>query len=100
MDANRRSFLVAGVAAGVSLSLGLGTFKRAFAAAPRAAGGYGLLGMPDANGVRLPAGFSARLVARTGDVVAGTAYQWHGEPDGGATFATPDRGWVLCRTRN
>jgi secreted PhoX family phosphatase len=94
MDANRRSFLVSGVAAGVALGLGLGTFKRAFAAAPRTPGRYGPLGMPDTNGVRLPAGFSARLVARTGDVVAGTAYQWHGEPDGGATFVTPDRGWV------
>jgi secreted PhoX family phosphatase len=27
---------------------------------------------------------------------AGTGYLWHGEPDGAATFATQDGGWVLA----
>jgi secreted PhoX family phosphatase len=57
--------------------------------------GYGPLGPPDGNGVRLPAGFKARLIGYTGRPVAGTDYVWHGEPDGAATFATGDGGWVL-----
>ncbi len=53
------------------------------------------LGPPDDNGVRVPAGFVARLVARTGQVpVAGSNYRWHSAPDGGATFSMPDGGWV------
>jgi secreted PhoX family phosphatase len=50
---------------------------------------------PDANGLRLPAGFSSRVVARSGDpVLPGAKYRWHGSPDGGACYATPDGGWV------
>lgn len=53
------------------------------------------LGPPDANGVRLPPGFSSRIVARAGAApVAGGRYRWHGAPDGGACFATPDGGWI------
>jgi uncharacterized protein len=58
--------------------------------------GYGPLGDPDANGVRLPDGFSARLLGRTGEPVLGTDYVWHPEPDGAATFATGDGGWILA----
>ncbi len=65
------------------------------ASAQAATVGYGPLGAPDANGVRLPQGFSARLLAQTGRPVAGTGYIWHGEPDGAATFAIPSGGWVL-----
>lgn len=55
----------------------------------------GPLGEPDANGVRVPAGFTARVVARTGEQpVSGSAYAWHRAPDGGATFATEDGGWI------
>lgn len=55
----------------------------------------GPLGAPDANGVRLPPGFTSRVVARTNaSVVAGKPYAWHASPDGGATFATDDGGWV------
>ncbi len=55
----------------------------------------GPLGAPDANGVRLPAGFRARVVARTRErVVAGKEYLWHASPDGGATFGTEDGGWI------
>jgi len=43
----------------------------------------------------LPGGFSARLVARSGEKAVSTApYPWHNEPDGGATFAMADGGWV------
>ncbi|MBL8954386.1 MAG: DUF839 domain-containing protein [Myxococcaceae bacterium] len=54
----------------------------------------GPLQVMDANGVRLPAGFTSRIVARTGEApVAGSAL-WHGAPDGGACYPTPDGGWI------
>jgi uncharacterized protein len=50
---------------------------------------------PDANGVRLPAGFSSRIVARSGiEPVASCGYPWHAAPDGGACFTTFDGGWI------
>lgn len=52
------------------------------------------LGPPDANGLRLLPGFRARVVARSGERVGKTDFVWHADPDGGATFATPDGGWV------
>ncbi len=57
-------------------------------------GPYGPLGEPDANGIRLPDGFSSRLIAVTGQVVAGTTHTWHGAPDGGGCVATADGGWI------
>jgi hypothetical protein len=55
----------------------------------------GPLGTPDVNGVRLPAGFTSRIVARTGETpLAGGANPWHGSPDGGATFPMCDGGWI------
>lgn len=52
------------------------------------------LGPPDANGIRVPPGFRARVVARSGERVGRTDFVWHAAPDGGATFAAPDGGWV------
>lgn len=56
---------------------------------------YGPLGDPDpVTGMRLPPGFTSRILARSGEqVVEGSPYPWHWYPDGGATFAVPD-GWV------
>jgi uncharacterized protein len=54
----------------------------------------GALQAADANGLRLPAGFTSRIVARAGQTLAGGAYAWHVLPDGGATFATSDGGWI------
>jgi secreted PhoX family phosphatase len=55
----------------------------------------GPLGEPNADGVRVPAGFTARIVARSNQVVLpGSDYRWHAAPDGGATFATADGGWI------
>jgi len=49
----------------------------------------------DENGVKLPAGFKSRIVARTGESpIASSDYLWHPAPDGGATFATDDGGWI------
>ena len=57
---------------------------------------------PDANGVRLPRGFSSRIVARSGQRLFG--YKWHAAPDGGATFAVKeDGGWIYvsnCELKN
>jgi secreted PhoX family phosphatase len=57
----------------------------------------GPLRAADANGVCLPAGFVSRIVAVSGERPAPrSSYVWHGAPDGGATFATPDGGWVYA----
>jgi uncharacterized protein len=51
---------------------------------------------PDTNGLRLPAGFASRIVARAGARLTGDTdgYAWHDSPDGGAVFATADGGWI------
>ncbi len=49
---------------------------------------------PDANGLRLPPGFTSRVIAEHDVNVAGTRYPWHIAPDGGATFLTEDGGWI------
>jgi hypothetical protein len=55
----------------------------------------GPLRAPDALGVQLPEGFVVREVARSGRLpIASGNYPWHEAPDGGATFAMPDGGWV------
>lgn len=61
---------------------------------PATFAGYGLLGAPDANGLRLPEGFTSRVVATTGEPVGDSGYAWHTAPDGGAVFAQPDGGWI------
>lgn len=106
---DRRGFLLRAMAAAGMLTVG----PRAFAninEATRSVHGWerlrrinpqlidslrgGLL-PPDANGIRLPAGFSSRVVARTGQAPAsGSSYLWHRAPDGGATYAATDGGWV------
>jgi uncharacterized protein len=88
----RREFLVG--AAG--LTLGPAFWERALHARARAAASsYGALGAPDANGLRLPRGFTSRLIARSNQPVPGTTYPWHIFPDGQATFPAGDGGWVL-----
>ena len=89
----RRRDFVAGAA---GLALGSAFWERSLRAHARAAASsYGALGAADANGLRLPPGFSSRLIARSNEPVPGTGYPWHIFPDGQATFATGDGGWVL-----
>lgn len=52
----------------------------------------GPLQAPDMNGVRLPKGYTSRIVAYSGQNLFG--YIWHAAPDGGATFATDEGGWI------
>ena len=77
---------------GTACALGSG-WVRIFSASA-GEGPYGPLGPADANGVELPVGFTSRVIATTGVVVPGTGYTWHVAPDGGATFATVDGGWI------
>jgi secreted PhoX family phosphatase len=58
-------------------------------------GNIGPLGPPDANGVRVAEGFTARIVARAGQrPLDASEFLWHGAPDGGATYPTDDSGWI------
>ena len=92
----RRSLLRTSALATGALALGPTFWKRAVASAATVTDGpYGPLGPPDALGLRLPAGFKARLIARGNEVVAGTSYRFPVQPDGQATFGTPDGGWIL-----
>ena len=51
---------------------------------------------PDANGVRAADRLQvARSIARGNEIVPGTTYRFPIQPDGQATFATPDGGWIL-----
>ncbi|MCB1950113.1 MAG: DUF839 domain-containing protein [Burkholderiales bacterium] len=82
----------------LSLVSGLGVFisNHLFSASTQAASltlvAQGGLLPPDTNGIRLPKGFSARTIARSGQTIFG--YEWHAAPDGGATFTTQDKGWI------
>jgi len=96
----RRELMGAGVGAVASLTFGaafwkdaFGTFEPSAARLPRTA--YGPRSAPNADGLRLPKGFTARLVARGGEPVDGTGHRWHRASDGAATFSTPDGGWIL-----
>ena len=83
----RRRFL-AGVAAGATL-LGARSVRAALQ-------GKRLRvepGPPDANGIRLLPGFTARVVARADEAPVAGAMPWPRAPDGGATFAHGDGGW-------
>ena len=100
----RRELLGAGVGAATTLAFGAAFWKGAFdggeasgsAARPGPRGAsYGPRGAPNPDGLRLPQGFSARRVARGGEMVEGTDYRWHLASDGAATFRTRDGGWIL-----
>ena len=91
--ATRGELLKRGAFVVTALAVGKGTFHLP---AARAAVGYGPLGPADANGVRLPAGFAARLLAKSGQPVLNTNYIWPGQPDGSGTFPTAGGGWVLA----
>jgi secreted PhoX family phosphatase len=93
MDHDRRGFLRFGALAAVGMGAGFPNFAEASSAAGESRG-YGPLGAPDVNGVRLPSGFSARIVAVADRLVFGTGYVWHGEPDGSATFPAEEGGWI------
>ncbi|MEU2654116.1 alkaline phosphatase PhoX [Streptomyces sp. NPDC007325] len=91
----RRSFL-RGAVIGTSAAAFGGTLMAGAAYAAPAqpgTGPYGALGAANANGIMLPAGFTSRIVARSGQTVPGTSYTWHNAPDGGACY-TDGSGWI------
>jgi secreted PhoX family phosphatase len=96
MRLHRRDFLRLSALGGGAVALGPAFWKEAYAApAQPGPSPYGAMsGSPDANGVRLPAGFTSRIIARSGRVVGTTGYTWHSAPDGGACFALSTGGWV------
>ena len=100
IDSARRQFLRQGFA-GIGWVVAGGTLSRCSSSegemsAPAMSNiaNLGPLLGPDENGLRLPAGFSSRVVARSGTAVEASSYVWHNAPDGGAVFTTDDGGWI------
>ena len=92
----RRRLLQSGVAAAGAVSFGPAFWRQAFAApAQPGPGPYGPLKPPDANGIALPEGFSSRVLAQANSPVMDTGYVFPIFPDGQATYATPDGGFIL-----
>ncbi|KFU82947.1 protein of unknown function [Amycolatopsis lurida] len=90
----RRNFLRAAVVGAGVTAFGNRLSGAALAApAQNGPSPYGALQAADANGIQLPAGFTSRVIARSGQQVANTGYTWHSAPDGGAVFADGS-GWI------
>lgn len=90
----RRTFLRAAVTGGAAVAFSFSVTREAIAyPAQTGPSPYGPLQPADANGLELPANFTSRVLAHTGEQVAGTGHTWHGAPDGGACFADGD-GWI------
>lgn len=94
---DRRRFLRLGAAVATGSFVASSLWNRALGesalSAQSGVGPYGPLLAADANGIMLPAGFSARVVARAQQAVPGTDYVWPIFPDGGATFRASG-GWI------
>jgi len=95
---SRRGFLTGTALTMTTLAMGPAFWRQALAQSPATPGPgpYGPPGAPDALGIALPEGFTARLLATAGSPVTGTAYPWPLFPDGAATFSQPDGGYVLA----
>ena len=92
---SRRELVRGGAITAGALALGPAWWEALARPAVRGATPYGPLGAPDANGIRLPEGFSSRVIARGAQPVAGTSYVFPIFPDGAATYRTGDGGWIL-----
>lgn len=101
IDSTRRQFLRQGFA-GVGWVMAGGTLSRCssssdgYLSSPTMSNiaNLGPLLDPDENGLRLPAGFSSRVVARSSTAVEASSYVWHNAPDGGGVFTTGNGGWI------
>jgi uncharacterized protein len=95
----RRELIGMGIGGVAAVSLGAAFWDDLFGEAQsrplRRGPGYGPLSPPDEHGIRLPEGFSSRIVARGDEPVAATGYRWHVASDGMATFPRDDGGYVL-----
>jgi secreted PhoX family phosphatase len=93
---DRRRFLLLSLAASSSLTIGRGMLAPALAApAQPGESPYGPLGDPNADGLRLPEGFTSRVVKQWNQPIAGSTELPMPFPDGAATFPTDDGGWIL-----
>lgn len=96
LDPTRREFLRKGFA-GMGWMVAGTTLSRCSSEGGAAMSNIANLGPlqdPDENGVRLPEGFTSRIIAQSGMTVGGSGYVWHNAPDGGAVFTTDDGGWI------
>jgi len=93
----RRDFIGTGLMTAGALGFGPSFWRQALAAAPTTLGEgpYGPLQPADANGLQLPKGFTSRIVARANQPVGLTTYRWPVFPDGKASFAAPDGGYII-----
>ena len=93
---SRRKLLKLGASSLAALSLGPSLLSLSLPVNARSLAEIGPLLPPDRLGIRLPKGFSARLVAESGKPASsgGTAEPWHIFPDGGATFPSGEGGWI------
>ncbi|MBK6617376.1 MAG: alkaline phosphatase PhoX [Nitrosomonas sp.] len=93
IDHDRRKLCRLGLQGLSTLFIAPLTFtSHSIAATPLRLATAGALQAPDENGIRLPNGLVSRIVAHSGQNLF--SYQWHAAPDGGATFSTPDGGWI------
>lgn len=96
----RRDALRVGAGAAGGAALAGGLLGRAFDAMAAPAvigvGPYGPLQAPDANGIRLPQGFTSREIARTDKPLFDGGTNFHALPDGMGTFKMDDGGFVLA----
>jgi len=104
LDKSRRRFLKQGAVAVASTSTLLSACSNIVLPEPVASwirgnqnnlAKLGPLQAADDNGIRLPAGFTSRVVARSNEIPLKDAnYTWHWAPDGGAVFAKEGGGWI------
>lgn len=85
---NRRHFLRAALAGTAVAAVPSHAFGATAGPSP-----YGSIAPRDATGLWLPLGFTARVVAVSGQDVPGTGFEWRGAPDGAATFPDGSGGW-------
>ena len=98
---DRRRFLRVGVAGATGAALLPSVRVAAAQTASAGASPYGSIDglAPNADGVVVPDGFTARVVAVAGEPVARTEYRWHLFPDGAATFDDGNGGWYyVCNS--
>lgn len=89
----RRTFLRSTMA--MFMPLGLSSCSHSPRSSTSLIENIGPLLPPDENGLMLYSGFTSRIIARSGTApYPGSSYLWHDAPDGGATFATTDGGWI------
>jgi uncharacterized protein len=104
-----RRTLLKGATFGTALAFTPAFYREALLApAVEGDGPYGPLREPDANGVRLPEGFTSRVIAQSGLPVVGIGalgqevrlpYVWHTFPDGAACYPEEDGGWrYVCNS--